>query len=73
MARGPLAGLALLQAPELAGALDGYHWYHAAVADFLRRAGYPEAAKMAYARALALCENRAERSFLARRIVEMTR
>jgi RNA polymerase sigma-70 factor (ECF subfamily) len=71
MARGPLAGLALLQAPELAEALDGYHWYHAAVADFLRRAGYPEATRAAYARALSLCENRAERSFLARRIAEL--
>lgn len=70
MARGPLAGLALLQAPELAEALDGYHWYHAAVADFLRRAGYREAARAAYVRALALCENRAERSFLGRRIAE---
>jgi RNA polymerase sigma-70 factor (ECF subfamily) len=72
MARGPLAGLALLQAPELAEALDGYHWYHAAVADFLRRAGYREAARAAYVRALALCENRAERSFLAQRIAELS-
>ena len=71
MARGPLAGLALLQAPKLAEALDGYHWYHAAAADFLRRAGYREAARAAYVRALALCDNRAERAFLARRINEM--
>jgi len=71
MARGPLAGLALLQAPALAEALDGYHWYHAAEADFLRRADYREAACAAYVRALALCENRAERAFLARRITEM--
>jgi RNA polymerase sigma-70 factor (ECF subfamily) len=72
MARGPLAGLALLQAPALAEALDGYHWYHAAAADFLRRAGYRESARAAYVRALALCENRAERSFLARRIAELS-
>jgi RNA polymerase sigma-70 factor (ECF subfamily) len=71
MARGPLAGLALLQATEVAEALDDYHWYHAAVANFLRRAGYPEAARAAYARALSRCENRAERSFLARRIAEL--
>jgi len=70
MARGPLAGLALLQAPQLAEALDGYHWYHTAAADFLRRAGYREAARAAYVRALALCDNRAERAFLARRIAE---
>lgn len=72
MARGPLAGLALLQAPELAEALDNYHWYHAAVADFLRRAGYREAARACYVRALALCQNRAERAFLSRRISELS-
>jgi RNA polymerase sigma-70 factor (ECF subfamily) len=70
MARGPLAGLALLQQPSLAQALDGYHWYHAAAADFLRRAGYRAEARAAYVRALALCENRAEAAFLARRIDE---
>jgi RNA polymerase sigma-70 factor (ECF subfamily) len=68
MARGPLAGLALLQAPELEAALSDYHWYHAAVADFLRRAGYREAARAAYVRALSLCDNRAERVFLEGRI-----
>ena len=57
--------------PYASEALDGYHWYHAAEADFLRRAGYREAARAAYVRALALCENRAERAFLARRITEM--
>ena len=70
MARGPLAGLALLQRPELAAALDSYHWYHAAVADFLRRAGYRPEARAAYVRALSLCDNRAEQAFLARRIDE---
>lgn len=68
MARGPLAGLALLQRPALAEALDGYHWYHAAAADFLRRAGYRAEARAAYVRALALCDNRAEQAFLSRRI-----
>jgi len=72
MARGPLAGLALLQQPALAEALDGYHWYHAAAADFLRRAGYREQARAAYVRALALCDNRAEAAFLTRRIDEMS-
>ena len=71
MARGPLAGLALLQRPALADALDGYHWYHAAAADFLRRAGYRAEARAAYVRALALCDNRAEQAFLARRIAEV--
>lgn len=72
MARGPLAGLALLQKPPLAEALDGYHWYHAAAADFLRRAGYRAEARAAYVRALSLCDNRAEAAFLARRIDEMS-
>lgn len=71
MARGPLAGLALLERPQLAEALDGYHWYHAAVADFLRRAGYHAEARAAYVRALSLCENRAEQAFLSRRIAEV--
>jgi len=71
MARGPLAGLALMQQPTLAEALDGYHWYHAAAADFLRRAGYRAEARTAYVRALALCDNRAEQAFLTRRIAEL--
>ena len=71
MARGSLAGLALLQRPALAEALDGYHWYHAAAADFLRRAGYRAEARAAYVRALALCDNRAEQAFLSRRIGEV--
>ena len=37
---------------------------------FLRRAGFREQARAAYARALALCDNRAEAAFLARRIDE---
>ena len=71
MARGPLAGLALLERPALAEALDGYHWYHAALADFLRRAGYRPEARAAYVRALSLCDNRAEQAFLSRRIREV--
>jgi RNA polymerase sigma-70 factor (ECF subfamily) len=72
MAKGPLSGLALLQAPELATALDTYHWYHAALGDFMRRAGYRDEARTAYVRALALCENGTERTFLARRISNMS-
>lgn len=71
MARGPLAGLTLLQQPDLSDALDSYHWYHAAMADFLRRAGYTAEARAVYLRALALCDNRAEQVFLARRIEEL--
>jgi RNA polymerase sigma-70 factor (ECF subfamily) len=56
-------GLARIDA--LAGALDGYHYFHAARADLLRRLGERDAAADAYARALALAGNAAERAFLA--------
>ena len=68
MDRGPEAGLALL-AP-LAEDLDGYHSYHAAVADLQRRAGNKAAAHAEYQRAAALAGNEAERRFLQGRISE---
>jgi RNA polymerase sigma-70 factor (ECF subfamily) len=71
MAQGPLAGLMALDQRRLAAALDDYHWYHAARADLLRRAGYLAEARAAYTRALALCQNGAERSFLTRRLAEL--
>lgn len=71
MAYGPLAALALLDEPELAAELGAYHLYHAARADFLRRGGYRDEARAAYGRALALCQNRAERTFLTRRLAEL--
>lgn len=72
MARGPLAGLALLDQPELAEALDNYHWYAAARADFLQRAGYTAEARTAYVRALELCQNESERAFLAGRLAALS-
>ena len=71
LAQGPLAGLMVLDQLHLAGALDAYHWFHAARADLLRRAGYVPEAQAAYARALELCANAAERRFLARRLSEL--
>lgn len=71
MAQGPLVGLMELDQLKLEASLGEYHWFHAARADMLRRAGYRGEAQAAYARALALCQNRAERSFLARRLAEM--
>ena len=56
-------GLAFLDQPELAEALDGYHWYAAARADFLQRAGYTAEARTAYVRALELCQNEGRRRF----------
>ncbi len=69
MARGAPEGLALLL--RLGGELDGYYPYHAARADLLRRTSQREAAADAYARALELCGNRAERAYLQRRLDEM--
>jgi len=58
-------GAALL---ELDGfALDGYHLFHATRAELLHRSGDVEAADSAYAEALALVSNQAERRFLEER------
>jgi RNA polymerase sigma-70 factor (ECF subfamily) len=59
-------GLARIEA--LGPALERYHYFHAARADLLRRLGADEAAAAAYARALALAGNAAERAFLERRV-----
>jgi RNA polymerase sigma-70 factor (ECF subfamily) len=69
MARGPEAGLGLLE--SLAGDLDGYFLYHAARADLLRRLERRGEAADAYRRALALCHNEAERRFLAGRLADL--
>jgi RNA polymerase sigma-70 factor, ECF subfamily len=63
-------GLARIEA--LAPSLDGYQYFHAARADLLRRLDASDAAADAYARALALAGNAAERAFLARRLAETT-
>ena len=69
MAEGPEAGLALVDALE--GALDGYHLFHSARADLLRRLGRREEALEAYRRALELTTNEIERRFLDRRLDEL--
>jgi RNA polymerase sigma-70 factor (ECF subfamily) len=48
--------------------LDGYHLYHAARADLLRRLERREEAAAAYRRALELTESAAERAFLSGRL-----
>ncbi len=65
--RGPEAGLTELE--PLGADLEGYHAFHAAQADLLRRAGRPDAAATAYQRALELATNPAERTFLQTRLV----
>ncbi|MEU4243323.1 sigma-70 family RNA polymerase sigma factor [Actinoplanes sp. NPDC026619] len=62
---GPGAGLAEID--RLAELLDGYHAYHAARADLLRRLGHGPESQAAYDRAIALAGNPAERTYLTRR------
>ena len=67
---GPGAGLAEID--RLAGALDGYHAFHAARADLLRRLGRGAESRAAYDRAIGLAGNLAERAYLTRRRDRLT-
>jgi RNA polymerase sigma-70 factor, ECF subfamily len=69
MAYGAPAGLQMLQ--DLGSQADTFYPYHAACADLLRRTNQYGPAADAYARALALCGNSAERAYLQRRLDEM--
>jgi RNA polymerase sigma-70 factor (ECF subfamily) len=60
---GPGAALALVDSLDL----GTYHLFHAIRADLLRRLGRDAEARAAYAAALELTENEAERAFLRRR------
>ena len=53
------------------GSLASYPYLHAGRADLLRRLGRRSEAAAAYRRALTLTANRAERSFLERRLNEV--
>ncbi|MDZ7962712.1 MAG: RNA polymerase sigma factor [Aulosira sp. DedQUE10] len=55
----------------LAQELDGYHLFHAARADLLRRIGAFQEAANSYARAIVLATNDSERRFLERRLREV--
>jgi RNA polymerase sigma-70 factor (ECF subfamily) len=63
---GPRA--ALVEVEALAGALDGYHLFHAARAELLLELGRAGEARAAEERALGLTANRAERALLERRL-----
>jgi RNA polymerase sigma-70 factor (ECF subfamily) len=63
-------GLSMID--DIGDALDGYHLFHAARADLLRRLGRATDAKAAYDRALALTTNEVERRFLERRLAELS-
>jgi RNA polymerase sigma-70 factor (ECF subfamily) len=71
MADGPDRGLRTLE--PLAEAIDGYHLFHSAHADLLRRLARFEEASAAYERALEIVTNPQERRFLERRLAETRR
>jgi len=66
MARGPAAGLPLVDA--LGDELAGYHLWHATRADLLRRLGRRVEAMAAYEAAISLTDNSAERAWLEDRL-----
>lgn len=66
---GPEAGLAVLDSLE--GVLDQHPRFHAVRADLARRAGDRAAARAAYTRAIALCGNDTERSFLSQQLRQL--
>lgn len=67
------AAQALEEVTRLADVLSGYHAFHAARADLLRRIDRVDDARRAYDRAIALAGNPAERAYLSRRRDELSR
>lgn len=59
--------VALAEIERLGGHLGGYHAFHAARADLLRRVGRSDESSLAYDRAIDLAGNLAERAYLTRR------
>lgn len=70
MVVGPRAALAEVDRLERQGSLAGYQYLYAVKADLLRRSGQTAHAREAYAQALALTANEAERAFLSERLSE---
>jgi RNA polymerase sigma-70 factor, ECF subfamily len=62
---GPEVALAAID--RLDDKLAGYHAYHAARAELLRRLGYSEQSRAAYSKAIELAGNTAETAYLTRR------
>lgn len=67
MVDGPAAALALVEALDAGGTLEGHPALPAARADLLRRLGRDDEARAAYDTAIAATRNEVERRFLARR------
>ena len=72
LAEGPAAGLAELEHLGAEPQLARYGYLAAARADFLRRLGRTDEARLAYEEALLLTENEVERRFLADRLAALT-
>src|SRR5262249_43695318 len=68
MARGPAAGLDVLDGLAGEDVLQQLHLYHSARADLLGRVGRRDEGAAAYRRALELATTAAERRFIARRL-----
>ena len=64
---GPLAGLAAMDGLDL----GGYHLFHAARADLLRRLDRRDEAAAAYIKALSLTDSEIEREFLQTRLANI--
>jgi RNA polymerase sigma-70 factor (ECF subfamily) len=71
LAEGPAAGLAELERLADEPQLARYSYLAAARADFLRRLGRADEARLAYEEALLLTENEVERRFLADRLTAL--
>jgi RNA polymerase sigma-70 factor (ECF subfamily) len=71
LARGPAAGLAELDVLAAEPLLATYGYLAASRADFLRRLGRHDDARLAYEEALALTDNAVERRFLEGRLAEL--
>jgi RNA polymerase sigma-70 factor (ECF subfamily) len=71
LAEGPAAGLAELDRLAAEPQLARYGYLAAARADFLRRLGRADEARLAYEEALLLTENEVERRFLAERLAAL--
>jgi RNA polymerase sigma-70 factor (ECF subfamily) len=71
LAEGPAAGLVALDALATEPLLATYSYLASARADFLRRLGRTDEARIAYGEALLLSENEVERTFLAERLAQV--
>jgi RNA polymerase sigma-70 factor (ECF subfamily) len=71
MAYGAEFGLALIDRPAVAGALEQYRWLHTTRAELLRRLARWQEATAAYTRALELSDNTAERAFVAQQLAAL--